>query len=114
MTMPHEQRPCDNDRAPAGSLPQSRLPHDARSSLRGTSAYARLLSDRFELISRTTPEALSRVSDDIAARLLAVCEAFDDLAHRTLWMIDPELAHKAQQIATMERDRLGPPSGDPA
>ncbi len=79
----------------------------AQQTLRATEVFAEVLSDRIAFASATDASQLDGVSADHLVQLIAISDAFQDGACRTLWFIEPELARSARVVAQLARDGVG-------
>lgn len=110
-----DEPPRHKSKAAASSdpfRPPGRLIQAVRASLRATVVYATALSDRFEVACASEPAQLYDIPPDLLLHLAAVSEAFQDGARHTLWWMEPELAGRAQTIATLARDGAGDPQAE--
>lgn len=111
--MPDEtrhERTADDGRAAAD---RAGLLRNARATLRATSVYAQVVSDRVEYVIATDTCRLDGVSSEHLIHLHAVADAFQEAACHTLFLIDPELARNARiaaSIAAEAADRSAEPT----
>lgn len=107
MTGEHE-RTADGGRA---APDRERLLSTVRATLRATSVYAQIVSDRVEYVCATDPRELDGVASEHLVHLVAVAGAFQDAACHTLFFIDPELARNARVAASIAEEAASLPRG---
>jgi hypothetical protein len=94
------------ERACAESRSHDALIQRAQASLRAASALAHVLSDRLAYACATDVGQLDTISAEHLVQLIAVSDALQDGACRTLWLIEPELAQNGRIIARLARDNV--------
>lgn len=101
--MPDETR---HERAAdkGGAADREGLMRKVRTTLRATSVYAHVVSDRVEYVSATDPHHLDSVASEHLVQLVAVADAFQAAACHTLFFIDPELARNARVAASIAEE----------
>lgn len=90
----------------ASGEPQScdALIRRAHASLRATGVLADVLSDQLAYACAVDVGRLEGISAEQLVQLVAVSDALQDGACRTLWLIDPELARNGRILARLARE----------
>lgn len=94
-------------RSPAQSDWHDTLIALAQQTLRATSALAHVLGDRLAYACATDSGELDNIPPEHLVDIIAVSDALQDGACRTLWLIHPELARNGRIIASLARDGAG-------